>query len=130
MRIAGPGRAPHDRPRIRAAKVVSSGSAMGWRFTTDVETYAASVWHLLADDPVKHTVALSVIESVRAGHRWSDGQMLFASFDDGTVRGAVSLTPPFELLLAAVPEDTLPALIDALLREGVRFPGVNGVTDT
>ena len=44
---------------------------MGWRFTEHVEEYARSVWDLLAADPVEHTVALSVIERVRAGHRWS-----------------------------------------------------------
>src|SRR3954468_20095341 len=105
---------------------------MGWRFTTDVESYAASAWGLLAENPVEHTVALSVIESVRAGHRWSeDGETRFAYYDDGgAVRGAVSLTPPYELLLAAVPQDTLAALIDALVRDDVRFPGVNGVAET
>ena len=104
---------------------------MAWQFTTDIETYAAAASGLLADNPVGHTVALSVIESVRAGHRWSEhGQMWFAYYDDGVVRGAVSLTPPFELLLAAVPEDTLAELVDALLRKGVSFSGVNGVTGT
>jgi predicted GNAT family acetyltransferase len=103
---------------------------MSWRFTTDIETYAASAWDLLARNPVEQTVALSVIEAVRAGHRWSEqGEMVFGSFDDGTIRGAVCVTPPYGLLLAAVPEDTLAALIDALLREGVSFPGVNGAND-
>jgi predicted GNAT family acetyltransferase len=104
---------------------------MGWRFTTDIETYAASAWELLARSPVEQTVALSVIEAVRAGHRWSEhGQMRFGYYEDGVVRGAVSLTPPFELLLAAVPDDALVELVEALVREGVSVPGVNGVTDT
>jgi hypothetical protein len=102
---------------------------MGWHVTGVVEPYAAAAWALLARDPVQHTVALSVIASVRAGHRWSE-HMWFAYYDDGTVRGAVSLTPPFELLLAVVPEDTLDELIDALRRDGVRFPGINGATET
>ena len=64
---------------------------MGWWFTDDVEAYAASAWGLLAGNPVDHTVALSVIASVRAGHRWSEhGQMLFGCYDDGEVRGASS----------------------------------------
>jgi predicted GNAT family acetyltransferase len=104
---------------------------MGWRCTTDVEPYATAAWTLLARDPVQHTVPLSVIESVRAGHRLSDeGQLWFAYYDDGSVRGAVSLTPPFDLLLAAVPGDTLAELIETLLRDGVSVPGINGTVET
>src|SRR4051812_9054921 len=104
---------------------------MSWRSTTDVETYAAAVWELLAENPFEHTVGLSVIVNLRAGHRYSeDGQMRFAFYDAGGVRGAVSLTPPYELLLASVPDDTVAELIDTLGRERVSFPGVNGVRDT
>lgn len=102
--------------------------AMGWWFTDDVEAYAERAWKLLARDPVDQTVALSVIGSVRAGHRWSErGEFLFGCYDDGVdVRGAVSLTPPFELLLAVVPTDTVAELVAALRRASVEFPGVNG----
>jgi predicted GNAT family acetyltransferase len=44
----------------------------------------------------------------------------------GEVRGAVSLTPPYDLLLAAVPADTLAELVDVLRAEHVAVPGVNG----
>jgi GNAT superfamily N-acetyltransferase len=99
---------------------------MGWTFTSDIETYAAAVWDLLAQNPSEQTVALSVIEAVRAGHRYSeDGEMRFGFHPDG---GAVSLTPPYELLLAAVPERTLDELIEAV--EDVEFPGVNGQAET
>jgi predicted GNAT family acetyltransferase len=104
---------------------------MGWWFTDNVEAYAGSAWGLLAGNPVEHTVALSVIESIRAGRRWSEHeQVLFGCYDDGEVRGAVALTPPFELLLAIVPDDTVAELVAALRREGVRFPGVNGGAET
>ena len=100
---------------------------MGWRFTEDVATYADRAWGLLAASPVEHTVALTVIESVRAGHRWSDDPMLFGWYDDGAeVRGAVSLTPPYELLLAAVPHDLVAKLVAALRARGVDLPGANG----
>ncbi|HEX6024728.1 MAG TPA: GNAT family N-acetyltransferase [Solirubrobacter sp.] len=101
---------------------------MGWCFTDDVEAYAERAWELLARDPVGQTVALSVIERVRAGHRWSDrGQIVFGCYDvGGGVRGAVSLTPPFELLLAVVPGDAVAELVAALRRASVEFPGVNG----
>jgi predicted GNAT family acetyltransferase len=62
-----------------------------------------------------------VIETVRSGHRFSGAPMLFGWYED---RGAVSLTPPFELLLAVVPDDTIEALATAL--RGTDLPGVNG----
>jgi GNAT superfamily N-acetyltransferase len=104
---------------------------MGWWFTDDVETYCERAWTLLAGSPVDQTVALSVIESVRAGHRWSGrGEIVFGWYDDGEVRGAMSLTPPFELLLAVVPGDTVHELVAALQRDDVAFPGVNGDAET
>ena len=65
-----------------------------------------------------------MIEAVRKGHRFADAPMLFGWYDDGEVRGAVSLTPPFELLLAVVPDDTVAALATAL--RGTELPGING----
>jgi predicted GNAT family acetyltransferase len=99
--------------------------AVGWRFTDDPGTYAYRVWGLLARDPAEQTIALTVIEASRAGHRWSDDPMLFGWYEDGgEVRGAVSWTPPYELLLAVVPDDTVAALVEALRDRGVS--GVNG----
>jgi GNAT superfamily N-acetyltransferase len=97
---------------------------VSWHLTDDVGAYADHVWDLLAPDPAGQTVALTIIESARGGHRWSDEPMLFGWFDDGAVRGAISWTPPYELLLAAVPADTVAPLVEAL--RDVRLTGVNG----
>ena len=79
---------------------------MPWRLTNDVEVYAERAADLLMRSPAEHTVPLTVLETVRRGHRWSDAAMLFGWFEDGGgVRGAVFRTPPFELLLAVVPEE-------------------------
>jgi predicted GNAT family acetyltransferase len=100
---------------------------VGWRFTEGVAAYADRAWDLLASSPVEHTLALTVIESVRAGHRWSDDPMLFGWYDDGgEVSGAVSLTPPYELLLAVVPDDAVAELVAALRGRGVKVPGAHG----
>src|SRR3954447_6629721 len=40
--------------------------------------------------PAEQTGALTAIEAVRKGHRFSDEPMLFGWYDDGEVRGAVS----------------------------------------
>src|ERR1044072_4657153 len=42
-----------------------------WKLTDNVETFAAHAWDLLARDPAEQTVALTVIEAVRGGHRFS-----------------------------------------------------------
>ena len=124
-------RPPADGRRHPPARRAGTAAQMSWRFTENVEAYSRAVWALLAGDPVAHTVALSVIERVRAGHRWSEhGRMLFGWFDDGEVRGAVSLTPPYELLLSVVPAETTADLVDALGRERVSVPGVNGDLET
>jgi predicted GNAT family acetyltransferase len=98
-----------------------------WRLTSDFEAYAARTTELLMSNPAEHTVPLTVLESVRGGQRWSDDPMLFGWFEDGgEVRGAVFRTPPFELLLAVVPEEATAELVAALRAAGADVPGVNG----
>jgi len=100
---------------------------MPWRFTNEVETYSDQVWGLLSVRPMEQTVPLTVIEHVRAGRRWSDDEMLFGWYEDqGRVCGAVSMTPPFPMLLAAVPDDTVAELVAALHGRRAIVPGVNG----
>ena len=100
---------------------------MGWRFTDDPLEYCEHAWNLLAADPALHTVSLTVAAAVRTGYRWSDDRMLFGWHEDaGGVRGAVSHTPPHELLLAVVPDGTLEELVDGLREQRTAFAGVNG----
>jgi predicted GNAT family acetyltransferase len=98
-----------------------------WRLTSDAEEYAERVWDLLAASPAEHTVSLTVLERVRAGHRFSGAPMLFGWLEDGEhVRGAVSMTPPFGMLLGVVPADATDALVAALREQGAFVPGING----
>jgi RimJ/RimL family protein N-acetyltransferase len=100
---------------------------MAWRFTDDPVAYADHIWDMLAADPALHTVSLTVAAAARSGFRWSDDPMLFGWYEDGdAVRGAVSLTPPHELLLADVPDGTLDELIAGLREWRAAVPGVNG----
>lgn len=99
---------------------------MPWEITDDVEVYAERVWQLLAADPAGNTIALTVIETVRAGRRWSDEAMVFGWHDDGRVSGAVSMTPPYGLLLAVVPEGSVDELAAELHARAVFVPDVHG----
>ncbi len=100
---------------------------MPWSLTDDVEIFAARAWDLLARSPAEQTIALSIVEALRGGYRWSGTPPLFASFSDGgPVRGAACMTPPFELVLTAVPGDAVAELVAALRAAEVDLPGVNG----
>jgi len=105
------------------------GVCMTWQFTDEVQTYARWTWPLLAANPARNTIALTVIENVRAGRRWSSEPMTFGWFTSGElVVGAVSVTPPYELILGEVPTSTIAPLADALAARGVAVTGVNGET--
>lgn len=86
---------------------------MGWEFTDDVQAHLRAVGGLLAEDPVEHTLPLTVVETARRGARpprttWG------AWGGDGAATGAVSWTPPYGLLLAAVPDDAVRPLVDVV----------------
>jgi predicted GNAT family acetyltransferase len=98
-----------------------------WQLSDDVDAFAECAWDLLAAAPAEQTVALSIVEQLRAGHRWSEVAPMFGWHVDGAVvRGAVCMTPPFEMLLAAVPDDAFAELVAALRAADVGLPGVNG----
>ena len=100
---------------------------MPWRLTDDVDEYAERTSDLLTSSPAEHTIPLTVLEIVRGGHRWSGDPMLFGWYEDGgEVSGAVFRTPPFELLLAVLPEAATAELVAALRDAGAEVPGVNG----
>ena len=56
--------------------------------------------------------------------------MLFGWYGAGRTAGAVSMTPPYELLLAAVPDHAVGELVSGLRARAVRIPGVNGEVAT
>ena len=102
---------------------------MPWRFSEDVEPYASAVEPLLSASPAEHTVALTVIDTLRAGHTFSDQPMLFGWLEDGDeVRGAISHNPPYDLLLCAVPDAG--GSWRRCASTGRAVTGVNGAIDT
>ena len=78
---------------------------MPWQFSEDVEPYAERALPLLSRDPAAHTIGLSVIDTLRRGHRFGDEPPLLGWLEEnGDTRGAVSRTPPFDLMLSVVPD--------------------------
>jgi predicted GNAT family acetyltransferase len=103
---------------------------MGWQFTNSVEDFVASAGAYFESDPERHTVALTVTESVLAGVRWSDDEMHFGWWtEDDEVRGAAFMTPPFPLHLVGVPIVAAVPLIEALHARGADVTAINGERD-
>jgi GNAT superfamily N-acetyltransferase len=103
---------------------------MGWQFTNSVETFMAAGGALLATDPERHTIALTVIENALAGNGPTDTEVTYGWWADGeVVRGVVQLTPPYPLVLAVVPDGSIEDLIDALRTADVPVTAVNGAPE-
>ncbi len=100
---------------------------MTWTLTDDPQKFARHARPLLAARPVENTVPLTVLDGVLAGRRYTAEAMIFGWYDEGGApAGAVCMTPPFELLLAVVPDRTLDELVAVLRAAAVAIPGVNG----
>jgi hypothetical protein len=100
---------------------------MPWRVSDDSEEYAQRALPLLEAHAAEHTLALTVLDAVRSGHRFSSEPPCFAWLEEGgRVTGAASMTPPFELLLAEVPDPTVGELAAALRAAGIAVPGAHG----
>jgi len=102
---------------------------MGWTFTDDLDSYLAAAGGFLRSRPVQHTVHLSVAETLRArgSSVYGDPAPLFGWWSPaGTeVTAALSHTPPYPLLLTALPEHSAESLAEALGSRGSRLSGVN-----
>jgi GNAT superfamily N-acetyltransferase len=98
--------------------------------TDDPELFAPYALPLLAARPVESTLALTILEAVRGGHRYSAESMLFGWYDGPGPAGLVLMTPPHPLLLAVVPSQTVHDLVSVLRDGGVEVPGANGSPET
>jgi ribosomal protein S18 acetylase RimI-like enzyme len=97
---------------------------MDWKFTDEAEVFASQAHQVLVADPAKNTITLTVLENIRAGKPSSS--TLFGWYDDGSARGAVSFTPPHDLVLSVVPADSVEPLVAGLRSRSVSVPGVRG----
>ncbi|NYI05147.1 GNAT family N-acetyltransferase [Allostreptomyces psammosilenae] len=100
---------------------------MPWKITSDPHEHAAAVLPLLRSDPQRHTLALTVLESLQDGHAYSAESPLFAHWTDsrGTVCGAAVHTPPHELLLSTAPAHSIAPLAEALYEAGHAVGGIH-----
>jgi RimJ/RimL family protein N-acetyltransferase len=104
---------------------------MGWVFAEDPELFADAALPLLLRDPVANTLALTVLDSLRAGHRFSDAPVVLSWYcERGQVTGAVLMTPPFGLLLAQLPAGSEGELVRQLHERDIAVPDSRGTIET
>jgi RimJ/RimL family protein N-acetyltransferase len=94
---------------------------MAWQLTYSLEEFERAAGDHLRADPVRQTVPLTVLASLR--HRgesaFGDSPPFFGWHQrpEGVVDGAVVQTPPFPLLLAGLPAGSARALLDLVAAE-------------
>ncbi|HST48169.1 GNAT family N-acetyltransferase [Jatrophihabitans sp.] len=103
---------------------------MPWYFSDDPERYAEQVLDLLTARPDTNTVPLTVLETLRAGQRFSDIPPLFGWYEaGGAVTGAVSMTPPYGVLIAELPAGSEDELVAGLRARAATVPDTMGTAD-
>jgi hypothetical protein len=102
---------------------------MSWTLSVNLDDYLAAAGGFLRSRPVTHTIQLTVLESLRGrGVAASGGQPPIFGWwrsADGEVTAAVLQTPPYPILLTALPEHSAAPLAEGLVACGRRLPGVN-----
>lgn len=97
---------------------------MTWQLTSDVELFEEHAGEFLRSAPVRHTVLLTVVATLRAkGLRVYGDQdpiMGWWTSPAGRVDGAMLQTPPYPLTLTEVPSAAVPAAAQALADRGWR----------
>lgn len=84
-----------------------------WTFTSDLEEYARVAEPFLLGDPVRNTVALTVLANLRAGMPVENPRFGWWTAG-GEVRGAYFHTPPHPVGLADMPVEAVAPLMEAL----------------
>ncbi|MGH3380050.1 MAG: GNAT family N-acetyltransferase [Actinoallomurus sp.] len=98
---------------------------MSWTLTGDFARYVTEAEPFLRADLAENTVALTVIETLRAqGPDVFGPDPLFGWFHAGGVRGACLWTGTYPLLLSAMPEPAAESLAEVLT--GRELTGVSG----
>ena len=106
---------------------------MPWTLTRSLDVFAGMAGHLLRAEPVRHTLPLTLLATLHAS-----GPSIFGaesprygwhSSADGLIDGVVMQTPPFPVLVAALPAGSAADLI-RLLGEDGGLPAAANVSGT
>ncbi|MEU4421281.1 GNAT family N-acetyltransferase [Actinoplanes sp. NPDC024001] len=91
---------------------------MAWQLTTEVERFTDVAGDFLRSEPVRHTTFLTVLDGLRrhGPHAYGvqDPTLGWWSTSAGEVGGVLLCTPPYPVMLSAVPPAAVPAAVEAL----------------
>ncbi len=95
---------------------------MPWTLTGSLDAFAETAGDLLRSDPVRHTVPLTLLATLRASGPSAFGddppRYGWHARDGGVVDGAFLQTPPFPVLVAALPAGSAADMIRLLGENG------------
>ncbi len=98
---------------------------MAWQLTDSLDAFLDAAGDHLRSDPVRHTVPLTVLETLRqrGPSAFGDSPPIFGWHRPaaGDADGAFFQTPPFPLLLASLPVASAASLLQVLAADG-RLP--------
>jgi GNAT superfamily N-acetyltransferase len=97
---------------------------MDVRVHDDPATFAATTRPMFAADPVRHTLAVTVIASNLLDPAITP--VMLTVHRDGVLYGAGFRTPPWPLVVSGLPVDTAPAVAEVLAELDPDVPGVTG----
>ena len=107
---------------------------MAWQLTDDVDVYLAAAGDFLHVDAARNTIQLSAAQTVQAQGPAAFGGAapLYGWWlgPDGAVGAAFLHTPPFPIVLTALPPGAAQALVAVLADLGHHPPGVNAAPET
>jgi len=107
---------------------------MAWQLTDDVDAYLAAAGDFLRMDAARNTVQLSAAQTVQAQGlaTFGDAAPLYGWWTgpDGAVGAAFLHTPPFPIVLTALPPGAAPALAALLADLGHYPPAVSAAPGT
>jgi GNAT superfamily N-acetyltransferase len=93
----------------------------------DADEFWRLVGPLYQQDPIRHTVALTVLKRVRDGHGFGEADpIMLAIEDEEQVVGAVFCTPPFPFGLSAMPVEAARPVAEFAFAEGLKPASASG----
>ncbi|MBC6451454.1 GNAT family N-acetyltransferase [Actinokineospora xionganensis] len=96
----------------------------------DGEQFWNTAKALFLQDPVRHTVAITVINQlIEVPDSYGNSLMLTAHDAERSLLGAMFCTAPWPLSVSALPVETHVEVVDYLLTEGIDVMGVGGPRD-
>ena len=102
---------------------------MPWHLTESLDEFTAAADDWLRADPVRRTVPLTVLESLRqrGPSIYGEDPPIFGWHEraPGAVDGAFLRTPPFPLLVAGLPAESARALLELLRARGAAQTAAN-----